>query len=106
MDQNLHLLYLLVSFSIVMQYGIKQFCCSDTRYTEFTVLQIPSAQAFEYWVAMTMCVCMCVCVCVCVRVCVCACVCVCVHVRVCDCVDDSQAWRPWPPHFLGNILYL
>ena len=88
MDQNLYLLYLLVSFSIVMQYGIKQFCCSDTRYTEFTVLQIPSAQAFEYWVAMTMCVCVCVCACAC----------------VCDCVDDSQAWRPWPPHLLGNIL--
>ena len=64
MDQNLHLLYLLVSFSIVMQYGIEQFCCSDTRYTECTVLQIPSTQAFQYRVAMTMCVCVCVCVCV------------------------------------------
>ena len=83
MDQNLHLLYLLVSFSIVIQYGIKQFCCSDTQYTECTVLQIPSTQAFQYWVAMTMCVCVCVCVCV---VCVCACVCVCVCVRACVCV--------------------
>ena len=63
MDQNLHLLYLLVSFSIVMQYGIEQFCCSDTQ---CTVLQIPSAQAFQYWVAMTMCARMCVCLCVCV----------------------------------------
>ena len=78
MDQNLHLLYLLVSFSIVMQYSIEQFCCSDTRYTECTVLQVPSTQAFQYWVAINVC--------------------------VCDCVDDSQAWRPWPPHFLGNIL--
>ena len=63
MDQNLHLLYLLVSFSIVMQYVIEQFCCSDTRYTECIVLQIPSAQAFQYWVAITVCV-MCMCVCV------------------------------------------
>ena len=39
-------------------------------------------------------VCVCVCVCACVRACVC----------VCDCVNDPQAWRPWAPHFLGNIL--
>ena len=96
MDQNLHLLYLLVSFSIVMQYVIEQFCCSDTRYTECTVLQIPSTQAFQYWVAMTMCVC--VCVCVCVYVCVFVYVCVCVRLCVCVTVWTTHRHGGHGPH--------